>query len=411
MKIRDLIPLSYKALLVNKARTILTMLGIIIGIASVILMVTVGQAAQGYLLNQVANFGSDFIAVESGQGDQTRGGPPPTTRQTLTLKDYTKLKDLSWPVAVTAQAISRDLVSFGGVDTLTQVTGAGSEDMQVFNETLKKGNYFSDEDINSHTRVVVLGSKVADKLFGQEDPIGKTIKITRQPFRVMGVLDPAGTRFFSDADDQVYIPVTAALDLYNKTHVDYIGIKAGDRISINQAKELVRIELRATHNISNPNGDLSKDDFQVTTQEDSIKTIAVIGLVLQILLGSIAGISLLVAGIGIMNIMYVTVTERTREIGLRKAIGAHRGDILGQFLTESILLTVGAGILGILLGISVSWLAIQAISYYQAGWTFLIPWEGAGIGFGVSATIGIFFGYFPARRAARLNPIEALRYE
>jgi len=412
MRIRDLLPLSYKALLVNKARTILTMLGIIIGIASVILMVSVGEAAQGYLLSQVANFGSDFIAVSNGKGDETRGGPPsPIVKQSLTLNDYRKLKNLTWPKGVTASLIARDLVSYGGVDTLTQISGSTPDSPMILNETVSKGMYFSEEDMNSHTRVIILGSKVADKLFGEEDPIGKTIKVTKQPFRVIGTLAPAGTKFFSDADDQVYIPLTSAMDLYNKSKVDYIMLKAGSTMPILQAKDIVRVTLRASHNINNPNGDLSKDDFKVTTQDDSMKSIAAIGLVLQILLGSIAGISLVVAGVGIMNIMYVTVTERTREIGLRKAIGAHRSDILGQFLTEAILLTASAGFLGIVAGIGVGRLAILIISQFQSGWTFVMPWAGAAIGFGVSAAIGIIFGYFPARKAARLSPIESLRYE
>jgi putative ABC transport system permease protein len=388
------------------------MLGIIIGIASVILMVSVGEAAQSYLLSQVASFGSDFVAVAPGKGDDTRNSGPPniTTKQTLTLDDYKHLKALTWPKAVSADLIAQDLVTYGSENDLVQISGATPGDPIIFNETMAKGNYFTDDDVNSHSRVVVLGSKVADKLFGEENAVGKTVKISKQPFHVIGVMAPAGTRFFSDADSGVYVPVTAALDLYNKTKVNFIGVKAGD-VPLQQAVELVRVELRASHNIDNPNDDLSKDDFQVTTQEDAVKSVAVIGTILQTLLGSIASISLIVAGVGIMNIMYVTVTERTREVGLRKAIGAHAHDILGQFLWEAIMLTAIAGAIGVILGISAAWLAIQAISTFQTGWTFVIPWSGAAIGFGVSAAIGIVFGYFPARRAAKLNPIEALRYE
>lgn len=411
MRLRDLLPLSFKALLVNRARTVLTMLGIVIGIASVILMLAVGQAAQNYLLSQVANFGSDIIAVASGKGDEARGGPPPTIKQTLTMGDYRKLKTFTWAKGVTVNVLSRDLVSYGGADTLTQVTGAAPDDPVVFPSTVSKGMYFTEDDLRSHARVAVLGYKVADKLFGEESPIGRTVKITKQPFRVVGVLAPAGTRFFSDADDQVYIPATAALDLYHKTKVDYIGVKTGDSIPLSQAKELVLVALREAHDINNPDGILSKDDFHVMTQDDAVESVAMIGMVLQILLVSIAGISLLVAGVGIMNIMYVTVTERTREIGLRKALGARRFDILGQFLSEAVMLTIAAGLVGILVGILAGWLAIVVISYYQAGWVFVIPWNGAAIGFSVSAAIGIVFGYFPARRAAGLHPIEALRYE
>ena len=411
MRLRDLLPLSFRALLVNKSRTFLTMLGIVIGIASVILMLAVGQAAQRFLLFQVSSFGSDILFIANGKGDETRGGPPSANiKQTLTLKDYRKLKEQTWPRAVAGSVINRDLVEYAGLSKLTQVTGGSPDEIIVFNETISRGRGLSDEDIDGRTRVVVLGSKVADRLFGQEDPLGRVIKIGKQPFKVIGLLAPAGTRFFSDADDQVYIPFTAFFDLYNKDKLNFLSMKTGN-VAPREAKELVRVLLRETHNLDNPEGILAKDDFRVATQEDSIKNAAVIGTILQILLGSVASISLIVAGVGIMNIMYVTVTERTREIGLRKAIGAKRRDILLQFLGEAIILTVVAGVIGIACGITFSWVAILIIQRLQQGWSFGIPWNGVALGFFVSAAIGIIFGFFPARRAAQLNPIEALRYE
>lgn len=411
MRIQDLLPLSLHALVVNKSRTALTMLGIIIGITSVILMVGVGQAAQRYLLSQVASFGSDLVFVANGRGNEVRGGPPSqTTKQTLTVKDYKKLKELAWPAAVNATIVTRDLVSFGGIDVLTQVSGSAPDEVIVFNEVVAKGRYLSNEDLDSRARVVVLGSKISEKLFGQEEPLGRIMKVSKQPFRVIGVLAPAGSRFFSDADEQAYLPFTTALDLYNKDRLNFLALKTGN-VRPSEAKAMVRIALRETHNINNPDDDLSKDDFRVATQEDAIKNADVIGGILQILLGSIASISLVVAGVGIMNIMYVTVTERTREIGLRKALGARKSDILGQFLAEAFLLTFIAGLIGVLLGISFTWLVIQIILRFQEGWTFSVPWNGAAIGCIVSAAIGLFFGFFPARRAANLHPIEALRYE
>lgn len=411
MRVRDLFPLAFRALLVNKSRTALTMLGIVIGIASVILMLAVGQAAQRFLLYQISSFGSDILFIANGKGDETRGGPPNTNlKQTLTLRDYRKLKSMGWPKAVAGSIINRDLVEYGGLSKLTQVTGSSPGEVIVFNEVIARGRGILDEDIDGRSRIVMLGSKVADRLFGQEDSIGRILKIGKQPFKVVGVMAPAGTRFFSDADDQVYIPFTSFFDLYNKDKLNFISMKTGN-VSPREAKELVRVALRETHNLDNPEGILSKDDFRVATQEDSIKNAAVIGTILQILLGSIASISLVVAGVGIMNIMYVTVTERTREIGLRKAIGARQGDILRQFLSEAIILTVVAGCIGIFLGISFSYIAILVIQHLQEGWSFGIPWNGVAIGFFVSAAIGIVFGFFPARRAAGLNPIEALRYE
>lgn len=411
MRLRDLIPLSFKALVINKSRTVLTMLGIIIGIASVILMIGVGQAAQNYLLSQVASFGSDQVFIRAGSGDVSRGGPPSAaTKQTLTIGDFKKLKALTWPKAVDGIIISRDLVSYAGQDRLTSVTGASPDDVIVFNATVESGRFLTPEDIDSRSRVVVLGRKIQELLFGQENPIGRTMKIGKQPFKVIGVMSPAGTRFFDDADDQVFIPFTAAMDLYNKNRLSFIAIKAGD-VKISDAKDLIRVTLREAHNLDNPEGILSKDDFFVAAQEDAVRNIQTIGGILQILLASIASISLVVAGVGIMNIMYVTVTERTREIGLRKAIGAKPDDILGQFLLEAVILTVVAGCIGMTIGISINWLAIQIISSFQTGWTFTVPWFGALIGFSVSAVIGIIFGFFPARKAAHLNPIEALRYE
>ncbi len=411
MRIRDLVPLSIAALVINKSRTVLTMLGIIIGIASVMLMIGVGQAAQRYLLSQVASFGSDLVFISNGKGDTTRGGPPSATqKQTLTMKDLEKLQSLSWPKAVTGIMAMRDLVSYGGVDRVTQISGSTPGETVVFGEVVASGRYISEEDIQSRARVVVLGSKIAEALFGQEIPVGHVIKIAKQSFKVIGVIAPAGTRFFSDADQQVYIPVTAAFDVYNKDRLNFIGVKTGDTRP-STAKEFIRTALRETHNIENPNGILSKDDFRVASQEDAMKNADVIGSILEILLGSIASISLVVAGVGIMNIMYVTVTERTREIGLRKSLGARRRDILGQFLAEAVMLTVIAGLIGVLLGFTLTWLGIYIISQFQAGWTFEIPWNGAAIGFGVSAAIGVIFGFFPARRAAQLSPIEALRYE
>lgn len=411
MRIRDLLPLSFRALLVNKSRTILTMLGIVIGIASVILMISVGQAAQRYLLSQVASFGSDLIMIANGRGDQERGGPPSTVqKQTLTMRDYRKLRTLGWPKAVAASFIQSDIVSYGGAEKRTTISGATPGELAVFNASIERGFFLTDEDVDARRRVAILGTKVADKLFGQEDPIGRTIKIAKQPFRVIGIQAPAGTRFFDDADDQVYIPVTTALDLYGKEKINFLALKSGD-IRPSDAKDLVRVALRETHNLNNPEGDLSKDDFFVGSQEDAIRNADTIGGILQILLGSIASISLVVAGVGIMNIMYVTVTERTREIGLRKAIGAKAFDVLGQFLAEAIMLTVCAGSIGILAGTAFAWIAIRVISSFQSGWTFDVPWNGALIGFAVSAAVGIVFGYFPARRAAKLNPIEALRHE
>jgi putative ABC transport system permease protein len=220
----------------------------------------------------------------------------------------------------------------------------------------------------------------------------------------------SGTRFFTKLDDQVYVPVTAVLDQYNREHINFISITA-KQLSVDATKERVRLALRDTHNLDNPQGELAKDDFRVASQEDAARSAAVIGTVLQTLLGSIAAISLVVGGIGIMNIMFVTVTERTQEIGLRKALGAKRRDVLGQFLAEALMLTILGGAIGVGFGLLLSVIAIQIINSFQEGWRFVFPMNGVILAFTVSAAIGVVFGYYPARKAARLNPIESLRYE
>lgn len=411
MTILDLGRLSWRALLINKARSALTMLGIIIGIGSVILMLGVGQAAQQYLISQVASFGSDLVFIGNGRGDETRGGPPSAEiKESLTEKDYEELAALPWVTTSDASVASVDLISYGGADRFTQVSGVTSGQANIFNLEMADGRFLLESDVETRARVVVLGRDVANGMFGQDQPIGKILRINRKPFRVIGVLAPAGTRFFSNMDDQVFMPYTSFFDAYNKNRLNFISLKVGE-VRPEEAKRRIRETLRDNHDIDSSLDDLSKDDFRVSSQEDTVKSVDTIGSILQILLGSIASISLVVAGVGIMNIMYVTVTERTREIGLRKALGAKRRDILGQFLAEAIILTVLAGLIGIAFGTILTWLAIQIINQFQSGWMFILPVNAMVVGFVVSTAIGLVFGYFPARGAARLSPIEALRYE
>ncbi len=407
----DLFRLSFRALLVNKGRSFLTMLGIVIGIASVILMLAVGQAAQKYLLAQVASFGSDLVFIASGKGDENRNHPPhEEIKQTLTEEDFRDVQALPWVQAVNATVITTDLLSYGGQDRFTRISGTSPDELRIFNLVVKEGRFIEETDVEGHVRVIVLGKDIARTMFGEEDPLSKTVRLNHKTFRVVGVLAEAGTRFFSNIDEQVYIPFTAFFDAYNKNRLNFISVKTGD-MRIMEAKNRLRDVLRENHAIDNPNDDLSKDDVLLSSQEDSMKAAGTIGMVLQVLLGSIASISLVVAGVGIMNIMYVTVTERTREIGLRKAIGATKRDILGQFLAEAVSLTVIAGAIGVVFGVLLSWIAIRIIGSFQEGWVFLMPWSGIVIAFGVSTLIGILFGYFPAKKAAKLLPVEALRHE
>ena len=293
MRFRDIAQISYRALLINKARSTLTMLGIVIGIMSVILMLGVGQAAQRYLLSQVASFGSDLVFIANGSEEEERGGPPSdSVKQALTEEDYKDIQALPWVAAVNPSVITTDLVSYGGVDRFASVNGSSQDEALIFNLEVEEGRFLEQADLDSRARVVVLGKDVATGMFGQEDPLGKSIRFNRRTFRVIGVLKPAGTRFFSNVDDQVYIPYSTFFDAYNKNRLNFIAAKTGDT-SPKEAKSRFQDLLRDNHNIDNPDGDLGKDDFQVGTQEDSMKSIDTIGTVLQVLLGSIASISLL----------------------------------------------------------------------------------------------------------------------
>ncbi len=413
MNIVDVFEIASKSLLRTRGRAVLTMLGIVIGISSVIIMLSIGRSAESFLLSQIASFGSDLVIVTNGRGDVSRGDPASQVleKQTLTLKDYRELKDASWVRAANPNIINPDTVTFGSESILTSVYGSAPGEIEVFTSEVARGAFISDAHVDSRARVTVLGDGIAKKLFGETDPIGKSVKIGKRSYRVIGVMEPGGTRFFTPLDEIIYIPVTAASDLYNRDKMNFIMFKPVDGLSVAEAQDRVRLLFRDTHKLDNPEADLSKDDFRVLSQEDAVRNAGIISTILQILLASIASISLLVGGIGIMNIMYVTVTERTAEIGLRKSLGAQPQDILNQFLIEAVLLTGAGGLLGVFIGILFTYLGILAISTYMAGWTFVLPLDGVLLAVGVSGIIGITFGYFPARKAAKLDPIEALRYE
>lgn len=413
MRISDTVSVATTSLLRTKARALLTMLGIVIGIASVILMMSIGRAAEHFLLSQIAAFGSDLVIVTNGSGDVKRGDPASQQleKQTLTFKDYEKLKDQSWVKAANMNLISQDLVEYASESRLTTVYGSTPGEIEVYPNETESGRFIDDSDVSSRSRVAVLGNGIARKLFGETEPVGNSLKVGKRNFRVIGVMPSGGTRFFTDLDQIVYIPVTSAFDLYNRDKANFIMFKTAAGITLDDASERLRLLFRDTHNLDNPQEDLSKDDFRVLTQEDAARNANTIGLILQILLASIAAISLIVGGIGIMNIMYVTVTERTSEIGLRKALGAKPKDIRAQFLVEALILTGVGGAIGILTGVGATWLGITLISSFQEGWVFQLPLDGVLLGAGVSMVIGVVFGYFPARKASRLDPIEALRYE
>ncbi len=408
MFVRDLLRSSFESLRRTKSRSALTMIGIVIGILSVILMLSIGQAAERYILSQISALGSDIVFVNNGSKER-EGEPSLFVKQSLAEKDVRRIRQQAWVTQVAGKLLQSDRIAGEGIEVSAQVVGTTADEQVLSDIRPVKGVFFSSAAVDSRSREAVLGYEIADTLYGFNDPIGRTVKINNVSYRVVGVIGKEGSKSFQNLDKQVYIPFTAALDTYNRRFLSSIAVKT--TVPVNDAKLRLTEVMRDSHNIDNPDDDAKKDDFNVTTQEDAVKSASQITDILKILLISIAAISLLVGGIGIMNIMYVSVTERIKEIGLRKSIGAREADILNQFLLEAIVLTTLGGVIGSVLGIGLSWLAIQAINSFQSGWTFAVSWSSVALSIGVSGAIGLVFGYFPARKAAKLRPIEALRFE
>ncbi|HAL50082.1 MAG: hypothetical protein UU40_C0006G0009 [Candidatus Uhrbacteria bacterium GW2011_GWD2_41_121] len=409
---KDLISSSTVSIRRNKSRSALTILGIVIGIASVILMLSIGQSAEGLILSQVADLGSDLLFVEASAGDPTSGPPSPFVEQTITLDDQKALEKTGMFTAVSAILVSTNTVSHEQESQFASINGINEGYLDIFPADLLYGRFFSSSDIEGYTKVTVLGKDLANDLFGQQDPTGMKVKIGSIAFRVIGVFDEQGTRFFQDLDTQISIPITTMqADLMGVDYVSYIVARAKSDVDLDYAKDEVRFVMRDEHNIDNPQRDLDLDDFYVSSQSDAEDIIGVVGSVLTLLLSSIAAISLVVGGIGIMNIMLVSVTERTREIGLRKSIGATKREILQQFLAEAVLLTMIGGIVGVLGGILSSVVIAIVAKFFLDDWALHIPVSAIVLGVLVATGVGIAFGVYPAKRAANLDPIEALRYE
>jgi putative ABC transport system permease protein len=392
----------------NKLRSSLTILGIVIGVAAVIAMLSVGQGAQNAITGSISGIGSNLIFVFSGNfSDEVRNAKP------LTRADAEAMMDefLAPSVLSVAPMISGDVeVTFAGESKKTSATGITPEYQSVRNYSLLEGEFINTDHLLGKASVVVLGVDVADKLFGRRDGItGETVRIEGQPFRVLGVLAPKGGSSFQSQDDVVLVPFTTAqsrLIRRNRERVDSILVQAVSADQVALASQEVSDILRTRHRT-----DVGYDDFTVFTQQDFVSTAKTITGVLTIFLGGIAAISLLVGGIGIMNIMLVSVTERTREIGLRKAIGARRRDILIQFLTESSLLSLLGGVIGIGLGWLIGFVVGKVAAASGTPFTPVIGLNSILLATIFSTAVGLFFGIYPANRAAGLEPVEALRYE
>ncbi len=410
MQIQDLVFTSTTSLSRNKSRSILTILGIVIGIASVILMLSIGKSAEGLILNQVADLGSDLVFVEPSSGDPAAGPPNPFIEQTIDLSDMEALRRSGLFSAVDATLFTTNTVSHERENTFVQIAGVTEQYIDVYPADLLYGRFLTDSDVDSGAKVAVLGKEIAQDLFGDQDPTGKRFSIKDTSVRVIGVFDEQGSRFFQNLDRQIAVPVTMMQrDLVGDDYVNFVTARA--TVDIEYAKDEVRWILRDRHNISNPEGLQALDDFFVSSQSDAQEIIGVIGSVLSLLLASIAAISLVVGGIGIMNIMLVSVSERTKEIGLRKAMGATYKEILQQFLLEAVMLTFTGGVVGVAVGVSLSLGGGLIVAQYVDGWTSGVPMVAVILGLLVSSGVGIIFGIYPAQRAAKLEPVEALRYE
>lgn len=410
MEMRDLFSTALESLARAKSRSILTMLGIVIGIAAVILTLAIGRSAEGLILNQVADLGSNLLFAEPSNGQGTSGPPSPFIQQSLTMKDAEALEKSPFLDNVAAALVSSGSVSHDEVSTFTDLVGVDEQYLAAFPADIAAGRWLDTTDVDAYAPVAVLGQNIAKDLFGDQDPIGQRLKIKRKSFRVVGVLAEQGSRFFQDLDKRIAVPVTTMQrDVLGVDYINFISMHAvGD---LDRAKDEARFILRDTHRIDNPEGDVKKDDFMIASQSDAAASAGIIGGILSVLLSSIAAISLVVGGIGIMNIMLVSVTERTKEIGLRKAVGAGEQEILHQFLLEAVMLTLVGGIIGVTCGVLMSFLSAAVISQFVDGWVAVVPVEAIVLGVAVSTAVGLAFGYYPARRAARLDPIEALRYE
>jgi len=407
MNFISLIKIAFKALLRNKLRAFLTMLGIIIGVASVIAMVAIGQGSKQSIQTQLGGMGSNMIIIRP--NSNVTGGVrlDATAVQTLVLPDVVALqKKGTYLSAVSPSSTAKGQVIYGNNNWSTTIQGVNTLYLDTIRQwALSAGNEFTDKDIATESKVCLLGQTVVSNLFTNgESPVGKYVRFAKIPFLVIGVLSAKGANAFGqDQDDVILSPYTTVQKrILSTIYFQNIYASARDEGSTVAASTQISQILRESHRLK-PSDD---DDFAVRTMEELIKTFSSTSQLLTILLAVIAGISLVVGGIGIMNIMYVSVTERTREIGLRMAIGARGVDILLQFLTEAIMISITGAVIGVILGITASKLVTVFLS-----WPTLITESSIILSFMVCVITGVFFGYYPAQKASRLDPIEALRYE
>lgn len=402
MDFKELLQTAFQSLRRNKLRTSLTMLGIIIGITSVILIVSIGRGAVAFITNELSSFGTDYFQINPGGDFQSF-----TSSNTLTLDDVDAIKNdtsLTNVNKVVPISMVSAVVSANGEEDTVTVTGTGYEILEILRPEITYGEFLTEENDTTSERVVVLGSEAAETFFGEEtNPVGERVRINNTPYRVVGVAKSESALAGSTLNKSVYVPINVVFnEIQGEEKIQEIDVSVYDENQINQTMEDVELLLRDRHNIAEG----EDNDFTITSAQDILTTVQTITGLLTTMIAAISGISLVVGGVGVMNIMLVSVTERTKEIGLLKAIGAKEKDILTQFLIEAVVMTLSGGIIGIILGIGGAYLISQAVNI-----PFVIDYVGVLIAVGVSTAVGVIFGYYPAKRAAKLSPIDALRHE
>lgn len=410
--------MAFKSMAGNKLRTALTILGIVIGVASVIVVYSAGEGIRGLLVSQIESFGTNIIETEvkvpsnkkGSAGDQESSmsiasGVQITTLDLEDLEDLNKLRNVSGGYA---GILSQDQASYGNEQRKAYILGVNASYIDIDKSEVAAGRFFTEAEDKSLASVAVLGSKIKDKLFGNSDAVGKFVTIHREKYLVIGTMEERGASMMMNFDDYIYLPIrTLQKKVMGIEHVFYIVNQLYDPSLAEETAAEARDVLRENHDITDPD----KDDFRLVTMSEMMKTLDTATGALTILLLAIIAISLIVGGVGILNVMYVIVSERTAEIGLRKAVGANYQAIVRQFLAESIVITLCGGLIGIILGVFISWLLALVASSFGFDWRFSVPLEAFVVAIVFSLLFGVVFGIGPAKKAARLDPVEAMRKE
>ncbi len=410
MEILLTIKIAVRGLLANKVRAFLTVLGVIIGVSGIIVIVSVGNGAESLIVNQIQSVGSNLIGILPGgrEDDEPPAAVLGIVITTLKSDEVRSLQDLLHVVAVSGYNKTVEQIRYRSRKTEATINGVFASYPDVEDALIDYGRFFSESDDASLAKVVVLGSAIKEELFGMEDPIGKQIKIHSHNFRVIGVFEERGTTGFDNNDAQVYIPSNTMQKLVlGINHLAFARAKVDNMDNVEMTVQAVENIIRTNHGIRDP----ANDDFSVSSMQQGLQTLVSVTGSIKLFLTAIAFIALIVGGIGIMNVMYIAVTERTREIGLRKALGAKQADILKQFLTEAVVITGIGGIIGVMIGFAVSWLIATVIQQLGYSWDFIVTPDSVLYASVIIVGIGIVFGYAPAKRAAEYNAIEALKYE